>query len=1199
MTTTTETAIPAASDQRLSANLEALARRSPDAAARIRDAGPCQDLELRLAPDGGLTATLDGKALASLRRPEEEAKRLAETFDPHQCATALILGFGVGHHVRALAQRVNRQGLIVVYEPDVTLLRAVFERVDHSAWIRRTNLVLLTDPEDMGVMSNALYPLSGALAMGVSVIPHPPSRARLGEGAKKFTASFTKALAAIRTNVVTTMVQSDITYRNAILNGRRYVESPGVADLEGLCAGSPAITVSAGPSLRRNLHLLKDPDVRARCVIIAAQTVLKPLLREGIRPHFVTALDFHEISRRFYEGLTAEDVEGVTLVVEAHANPAILDAYPGRIRSPKELTLEMLFGPDLAGDHGEMKGGSTVAHLSYFLARHLGCDPVIMIGQDLGFTDGQYYAKGAAIHDVWAGELNEFNTLEMMEWTRIVRNRKMLHPGTDHLGRRMYTDEQMATYLSAFERAFHQDAERGLTTIDATEGGLRKAATRIMPLREALDAYALAGAPRLPDLSPPADRHQGAPMSRVDDHVREVRRQVGRIITLSRDTERLLDEMIERGDDQEHVSRLVRKAHRLRDQVHELKPAHALIQRLNQTGMFKRIRTDRDIALADNLPPREKQKRRIERDKENVRWIGDAGEELAKILDEALDHWRRGVESGAPDAEGQPAAATVDVEVREAPVGQVAAVIPIDFDVSSLGAPRDLEAPIAGRSPLAWTLARLRRSRLIDTAILLTDDPDRARALAGPPHDDLAVETVRTDEPPLREHTRGVRGARLWSPACWRGGVGGLTCYDEIFAPSLTAQALERTGHAGALLIGADWALVDPALCDAVAARFLEREDDHRVTFTQAPPGLAGCVVERKLAGDLAASRAGAFATIGRLLSYIPTRPSADPIAFRVCAPVSPLVRDTLERFIADEPSRAERIERVIHALGADAETASAERIADAAREIQVDEPAPQRLTLELTTRRATDGVRREWLTGGVEPDRPDLDLALAERLFADVAERRRDAVVTLAGAGDPLLHPHWERIVQAARDAGLAGVHVRTDLLIDDPTRRRLLEIAPDVVSVDVLANTARSYQALTGVDGFRTVLENIDWLAKHRDAHAGLHTPWLVPRLTRCDEIYEEIEVFFDKWLLALGAAVIDPLPCEVPGARIEPLGSPLVTAERDARTTLVVRSDGTVQAPAGNPAGAATVGSIAAQPFDDLWNSARAAPALLPEA
>ena len=68
-------------------------------------------------------------------------------------------------------------------------------------------------------------------------------------------------------------------------------------------AGFPAVCVGAGPSLSRNLALLANPETRRRLVVITAQTTLKPLLACGIRPDFVTALDYHHISTRFYEGL--------------------------------------------------------------------------------------------------------------------------------------------------------------------------------------------------------------------------------------------------------------------------------------------------------------------------------------------------------------------------------------------------------------------------------------------------------------------------------------------------------------------------------------------------------------------------------------------------------------------------------------------------------------------------------------------------------------------------------------------------------------------------------------------------------------------------------------------------------------------------------------------------------------------------------
>ncbi|MFN9978173.1 MAG: motility associated factor glycosyltransferase family protein, partial [Phycisphaerae bacterium] len=258
--------------------------------------------------------------------------------------------------------------------------------------------------------------------------------------------------------------------------------APGIDDLAGIATGKPAIVVSAGPSLRRNIDLLSQPGVRDRVVIIAVQTVLKTLLAKGIRPHFVTALDHASISKRFYEGLTAADVEGVTLVVEPKASPAIFEAWPGAIRCPAERIADSILTDNaddsirgvFKRDRGELRPGATVAHLAYYLARHMGADPVILIGQDLGFTDGQYYAAGAAIHQVWSGELSHFRTLEMLEWERIARERSMLHRLTDHLGRPCYSDEQMTTYLVQFERDFGEDVNRGLKVIDATEGGISK-----------------------------------------------------------------------------------------------------------------------------------------------------------------------------------------------------------------------------------------------------------------------------------------------------------------------------------------------------------------------------------------------------------------------------------------------------------------------------------------------------------------------------------------------------------------------------------------------------------------------------------------------------------------------------------------------------------------------------------------------------
>jgi hypothetical protein len=630
----------------LERNLLALSIASAPVARSIAHSTPRADVEFFPTQQNALSASMGqgaaARLLASRVRPLDEASALAQTIEPKEAAAAIVLGFGLGYHVCALAERLGPTSILFVLETDLPLLRSVLEHIDHSDWLRRAHVVILTSPDDAGAIAAAVRGREGLIGLGAKFVHHPASKARLGPAAARFETEFAKVIGAVKLQVVTTLAQSDVTLRNALANVGRYTTCPGLGDLRGVAAGKPAIVVSAGPSLRRNLELLSRPGVRDKFVIIAVQTVLKTLLARGIRPHFVTAIDYHEISRRFYEGLTRRDVEGVTLVVESQAHPAILDAFPGAMRLPRRKLLEMVLGPALntASDPasaalwesmeatndffaGELKPGATVAHTAYYLARFLGCDPVILIGQDLGFTDGQYYAAGAAIHDVWSGELNAFNTLEMMEWQRIVRHRAILQRQTDTLGRSIYSDEQMVAYLVQFERDFKEDADRGQLVIDATEGGVAKQHTGAMPLAEAIERFAAPAPIRLPEtrlIGDPAARLQ-----KLQKPLRELRADGWKIADGSRRTQQHLEQMLQCQRDQRKVGALIAKVEAIRDQVTAAQPAYDIVDHLNQTGVLKRVRADREIGLDQDLAPLERQRRQIERDITNVRWIADAG----------------------------------------------------------------------------------------------------------------------------------------------------------------------------------------------------------------------------------------------------------------------------------------------------------------------------------------------------------------------------------------------------------------------------------------------------------------------------------------------------------------------------------------------------------------------------------------------
>lgn len=1139
----------------LERNLLALTVRNRPLAERVRAAGVRDGLVFERAADDAVSATADGRRLCSARRPLDEAAAFAAGVDPREAATACVVGFGLGHHARAVWERMGGKSLVLVYEPDLGLLRAVLERVDHTGWLAAGRCLIATDADDPAALANLLGGFEGLLALGVKIVEHAPSRARLGDSGARFGRTLAEVVRSTRTHVVTTLVHAPVTLRNMVMNADRYAACAGITALKDACRGSVAVTVAAGPSLRKNLGVLGEPGVRDRVVIIAAQTVLKPMLAAGIRPHFVTALDHHELSGRFYEGLTAEDVRGVRLVVEPKANPAILEGFPGEILCTQEEILDQIIGPDLARPMGELDKGSTVAHLSYSLARHLGCDPVVMIGQDLAFSDGQYYAAGAAIHRVWQGELNADRSLESLEWERIARMRSHLRRVTDQQGRTIYTDEQMATYLAQFESVFLEDTRRGRTIIDATEGGAQKRHTVSMSLRAALERHATHRGP-IPDTAAGV-RDAGAVRPALRASLEAVRSQAARIGADSEQTVTLLRELIEHQGNLARANALVEQVQKIGAGVRACKPGFPLTEFVNQSGVLNRFRADRAIELDATTDPVERQRRAAERDIRNVEWIGAAAAELERHIIHGLDVLD-GLRGKATREEHEAAEITVEMPVVHAEV-----FVLCDPDYSGLGTRRELGVPVwRGRDALSLTLERVARCASVSGVRVLTPEPERTRALIERAGFGGRVTIEGVDRARWRDRTRAIGVARSNAAECWRGGVGQTTVFDESLDPTIIQQTMERHGVDACAVVGADWCLVDPVLIDALVERHRAAPARHQLAFSQAVPGLGGVVLGRVAVDSLVRLQALAspLATVGGVLGFVPVQPQADPIAASLCVKVDPCVRDAGVRAIADSGPGRSLVAWVMERLG---ERATDSSCVQSARALSGAKPwpTPRTLVLELCPGRLASADFGAWKRGGpLVTERGVIDLKQAHALLKEHTRSREDAVVVLDGPGDPLMHPGVLDIVRLADELGAACVHLRTDLLREGLSAADLAESGMGVLSVDLLATDPATYAQLTGLDRHAAVMNRLAEIASARSAGpGGLSAPWVMPRMTKCDATLEEVEGFYGSCLMAYGAAAIDPVPFGKGAIRALPV--PADRAAQIERSVVRVRCDGAV--------------------------------------
>ncbi len=1135
------------------ANLNALGLHNSRLVQRLRATEPSNQCAFAPTPQGVPALALGGAQLCSRHRPLDEADRFVASVNILDHATIVILGFAAGYHVQRLAERVGKTSLIIVFEPDVALLRAVLERVDHSAWIAATNITIIDDPQDRSAMAVQLAGAEGIVAQGTTIESHLPSRARLRNSAPTFGKTFADLVGSLRTTMLTTLVHSSTTCRNLCLNLDHYAAGDGITPLQGMARGHTALLLAAGPSLSRHYELLADPTVRERVVLIAAQTCLRPLLRRGIRPHFVTALDYHEISRQFYDGLNPDDLRDITLVCEPKVNRIVIESYPGPIRCVASGFLDKLLGP-LKREMGALTAGSTVAHLSFYLAQYLGCDPIVLVGQDLGFTDGLYYGPGAAIHDQWAPEINPFNTIDMMEWSRVARMKRNLRESNDQSGRPMLVDEQMSTYLTQFERDF---ANAPQTIIDAAGGGVAKQHTVVRPLENVLAAAGANPLPRFPAERTRLDPHR---LRQTIARLESIRSDVKRLERISRDTEDILAKMIDSQQDGPAMSRLFKKINANQNEVSRLGLVHDLVNLVNQLGVFKRLKTDRRLELSAALDPLERQKAQLVRDQSNVCWLAEACAETYQILDESLrtldgqsvssrvSH-RVGVATGLAELTGE----TGDHRPR-----RIAALLAVHPHCSGLLLQRSLSETVAGRTILQATLERLGRCQRIESIVLIVPRGFEIRSLLDEARIGRPIVVSEVDGPIFDEHQHAISIARRWSDWSWRGGIGGMTIFDEILAPAHMDAAMQELQLDAAIVVGPDWPLLDwseQTGCDALVARYLEQPQAHRLVFSQAPPGLCGVLIQATLMREMA-ERTRQF-TLGSMLSYIPSLPQLDPTSKDACVKLPAEIRNHTGRYVWGTPGTGLAIESIIAADGMEGEAPKGVGLASilSTRTPRTDD-RPQQIEIELTTRR---GTRPFWLAHPLPTI--DLDFDLVERLLCDAATRP-DLAITFGGRGDPLLHPQFETILALARKTGCTAIHVRTELPGEFGDATRLLDLPIDVISVGLHAESAGTYQTMMGVDRFDELRARLDALINARNTRCGsanaLITPWIVPRLVRCRASIPEMRNFYDRWVHYVGAAMIEPVPIASADDSIHLEPPPTALAELHHRL-LQVHADG----------------------------------------
>ncbi len=371
-----------------------------------------------------------------------------------------MIGAGQGWIIDAIEERAPL-AKILVFEPEPGHACIMLARRDLRSLIAAGRLMVLVGPSFEGC-ANA-WRLFGRSVSEPVVIVDPLTAIARPDAAKLAARLSGQALRDAASNERARRKFAAPYLLNTLRNLPVLARERDVRRLFGSCKGRPVVVAGAGPSLNANLEALRP--LRDRVVLVSVDTALRPCLSTGIQPDFVVAVDPGTPNTRHLTGLPP--CKGTVLVAETSLQPVTFAAFAGRsflYRVANHHPWPWLQEHGL--DAAILRAWGSVMITAFDLAVRLGADPVVFIGADLAYTDGQPYCRGTVYEEDWERRTTDGEALEEI-WQGAIA----MHPAVFE----RHGDEEIATapHLVQFRDALvHASRAAACRVVNATGRGI-------------------------------------------------------------------------------------------------------------------------------------------------------------------------------------------------------------------------------------------------------------------------------------------------------------------------------------------------------------------------------------------------------------------------------------------------------------------------------------------------------------------------------------------------------------------------------------------------------------------------------------------------------------------------------------------------------------------------------------------------------
>ncbi|MBU0995458.1 MAG: DUF115 domain-containing protein [Proteobacteria bacterium] len=400
--------------------------------------------------------------------PEKEIPLFFQWVAENSNGVVTLIGMGLGYTPCAILKQREHIRYLVVFELNPGVFLQALKYSDLSPMLSDSRLLLsvgpdpdinkIFEPADLTMQMEPLHNLRHMTSFAIN-----PDYELLNEKVFTYTDTVNMGGGAI---LGTGQKFSDNRFRHlSIMPHNSLLEK-----LRDVFKDVPAFIVASGPSLDKNIHLLKE--AKGKSVIIAVDSALPALFSEGITPDFVTSIDPLELS-----------FEKMATVVPYVKDIALICSSWNTVKTPKIFPSNQIFwffgGRPMEGWVNSMMGGklltagaSTVAHLNLASAVIMGCSPIVFVGQDLAFSGKTSHAKNVS--------LSEDDGVKILLESEEVRWVDGIH------GNQLPTSRVLENYKRFFEETIHMNEGH---YINASADGAHIKGTEVKDLDAVIETY--------------------------------------------------------------------------------------------------------------------------------------------------------------------------------------------------------------------------------------------------------------------------------------------------------------------------------------------------------------------------------------------------------------------------------------------------------------------------------------------------------------------------------------------------------------------------------------------------------------------------------------------------------------------------------------------------------------------------------------